>query len=109
MANGVLVIRQFWPFGVDDAIEVRNGKTGLGNSCSSGCQHFGRIATSIGGLGIRKQPADIRQGGSSQQCVRDRVQQHIGIAVADKLSVMRHIDASQPQRAAGGGAVRVFA
>jgi hypothetical protein len=37
------------------------------------------------------------------------MQQHIGIAVTDKLSVMRHIDAAQPQRPTGLGTVRVFA
>jgi hypothetical protein len=104
-----MVIRQFWPLGVDDAIEVHHAKAGLGNLCCRGGQHFGRVAAPIGGLGVRKQAANIGQGGGSQYGVGYRVQQDIGVAMADKLSVMRHVDSPQPQRPAGGGAVRVFA
>jgi hypothetical protein len=109
MADGVLVIRQFWPFGVDDAIEVHDAKAGLGNFRGRDGQHFGRIAASVGWLGIRKQSADIWQGSAAEQCVGYCMQQHVGVAVTDKLSVMRYIDASEPQRTAGRGAVRVFA
>ena len=109
MADGVLVIRQFWPFGVDDAIEVHDAKAGLGDFCGGGGQHFGRIAASVGRIRVGEQAADIGQGGGSQQRVGDRMQQHVGVAVADKLPVVRHIDSAQPQRPAGRGAVRVFA
>ena len=37
------------------------------------------------------------------------MEQYIGIAMADKLSVVGHIDTAQPQRPAGGCAVRIFA
>ena len=37
------------------------------------------------------------------------MQQHVGVAVADELPVVRHVDAAQPQRPARRGAVRVFA
>ena len=109
MADGILVIRQFWPFCVDDAIEVHDAKTGLGDFCGGDRQHFGGITASIGRLGIRKQPADIGQGGGAQDCVGDCMQQHVGVAVTDKLSVVRHVDTPEPQRSAGSGAVRVFA
>jgi hypothetical protein len=109
MANRVLVIRQFWPLGVNDAIEVHNLISGFGHLCSGNRQHLGRIATPIGRVRIRKQSADIGQGGSAEQSVGHRMQQDIGIAVTDKLSVMRHIDASKTQRSARGGAMRVVA
>ena len=73
MADGVLVIRQFWPFCVNDAIEVHHAKTGLGDFCGGGGQHFGRVAASIGRLGIGKQAADVGQGGGAEQGVGDRV------------------------------------
>ena len=37
------------------------------------------------------------------------MKQYIGITVADELTIVRHIDAADPQGAAGRGAVRVFA
>jgi hypothetical protein len=37
------------------------------------------------------------------------VEEYVGIAVTDKLPVVRHIDAAQPQWSAGGSAVGVFA
>jgi hypothetical protein len=36
------------------------------------------------------------------------MQQHVGIAVADELSVVRHVDAPKSQRSARRCAVRVF-
>jgi hypothetical protein len=109
MANGVLVIRQFWPLRVNDAIEVHNGKARLGNLGSGGGQHFGRIAGKIGRIGVREQAANIGQGSGAQEGIGYRVEQHIRIAVTDKLSVVGHIDAAQPQRPAGSSAVRIFA
>jgi hypothetical protein len=37
------------------------------------------------------------------------MQQHIRIAMPNQKVIVRHIDATNPQRPAGGGAVRVFA
>ena len=48
MADRILVSRQFWPFCVNDAIEVHHGKAGLGDLGDGGRQHFGRIAGAIG-------------------------------------------------------------
>ena len=109
MADGVLVIRQFWPFCVNDAIEVHNGKASFGDLGRSGGQHFGRIAGAISGVGVWEEPADIGQSGRAEEGVGYCVEQDIGIAVTDKLSVVRHIDTTEPQRPAGGCAVRIFA
>ena len=53
--------------------------------------------------------ADVRQAGGAEQGVGHGVQQDVGVAVAEQMAVVRHVDAAQPQRSAGGGAVRVFA
>jgi len=37
----------------------------------------------------------------SEQRVRHRMQQHIRIAMADHLTIVRHVDAAQSQRSAG--------
>jgi hypothetical protein len=37
------------------------------------------------------------------------MQQHVGVAVSDKLSVVRHVDAAEPERPARRGAMRVLA
>jgi hypothetical protein len=109
MTDGVLVIRQFWPFGVNDAIEVHDDKASFGDLSGCGREHFGRIASAIGGIRVGEQPADIGQGGGPQESIGYCVEEHVGIAVTDKLSVMGHIDTAQPLRPAGGCAVRIFA
>ena len=92
MADSILVIRQFWPFCVNDAIEVHDLKTGLEGLGESGGQHLGRIAAAIGWVCIGKQAADVGQGGGAEDRIGDRMEQNIGVAMSDKLPVMRHID-----------------
>jgi hypothetical protein len=92
MADGVVVIRQFWPFRVDDAIEVHDAKVGFGNFLRGSDEHFGRVPALIGWVRVGEEAADVGQSGGAEQCVGDCVKQHIGVAVTDKLSVVRNVD-----------------
>ena len=109
MADGVLVVGELRPFGVDHAVEVHDAVTGLGHFCGGGRQHLGRVAAAVGRVGVREHAADIGQGGRAEQGVGHGMQQHVGVAVADELPVVRHIDAAQPQRPARLRAMTVFA
>jgi len=41
---------------------------------------------------IGKHFTDVAQRGSSQQCVRDSMQQYVGIAVSDQMPVVWNFD-----------------
>jgi hypothetical protein len=101
VADGVVIIGEFGSFGVDDAVEIYDMVSGLVDAGSSGTQHIGRVAATIRGFRVREQSANIGQCGSTEDRVDHGVEQHIGVAVADELPVVRYIDAPQPQRAAG--------
>ncbi len=109
MADRVLMVGQFWTFGQHDAIDVRDAETGFpdfGRGCG---KHLGRIAAAVGRIGIGKHSANIGQRRRAQQRIGNGVQQHVGVAMTDKLPVVRHVDATQAQWAARDRTVRIFA
>ena len=95
VADGVLVVGEFGAFGVDHAIEVYDVVTGFVDSGGGGVKHFGGFAGTVGGVGVGEQAADIWQRGGTEQGIGNGVQQHIGIAVADELVIVRHVDAAE--------------
>jgi hypothetical protein len=109
MPDRVLVIGQFWSFRVYHAIEIHDPIASLGDFRRGRRQHIGRIATAVRGVGVGEQAANIGQGGRPEKRIGHRVQQHIGVAVPDKLSVVRHVDAADPQRPTRRRAMRVLA
>jgi len=109
VADGVQVVGQLGTFGVDNTIQVHNAITSLGNVLGSGSKHFSGVATAVGFVGVGEYAADVAEGGGAEDRVGHGVQQDIGVAMADELLVMGHVDAAEAQRAAGSQAVRVFA
>jgi hypothetical protein len=109
VSDGIVVIGQLGSLGMDDAIKVYNLITSVCDLRGGRRQHLGRVALSVGLVGIWKHLSDVAQGGRAQQGVGHGVQQNVGIAMADKLPVVRHVDAAQSQRSARRGAMRVFA
>ena len=110
VADGVLVVGQLRPLGVDDAVEVHDAGSRPRPPCAAATASISaesrpRLAASV----LGNSAADVGQGGGAQQGVGHGVQQHVGVAVADELPVVRHIDAAQPQRPARRRAMRVFA
>lgn len=95
MAHGVEVVGQFGSLGVNHAVNVDDTIANSGDFLGSDRQHFGRVAAAVGFLRVRKQLADIGQGGSAEQRVGDGVEQHIGITMADELPIVRHQDTTQ--------------
>jgi hypothetical protein len=47
---------------------------------------------------VGKPATDVPETTGSQQCVGHRVQQHIRVTVADRPTVCRYLDPSNPQR-----------
>jgi hypothetical protein len=94
---------------VHDAIQVDNAVTGFGDFCGGRGEHVSRVAAAVGFLCVGEHATNIGQGGGAKDGIRDRVQQDVGIAVADELPVVRYVDPAEAQRAAGRGSVRVFA
>ena len=58
---------------------------------------------------VRKQAADVSQGGGTQQSVHHRVGQHAGIGVAVQPPVIGDVDTAQDQGTAGGEPVDIVA
>ena len=108
MADGVFVVGELRAFGVDDAVEVHDAVAGVGDFVRRRSQHVGRVAAAVRFLRVGEQAADVGQGGGAEQGVGDRMEQHVGVAVADEVPIVRHVDAAQPQRSAGRGAVGVL-
>ncbi len=57
----------------------------------------------------REMGADVAGADRPEQCVGQRVEPDVGVAVADQAVAMRHADAAQPQVVAGAEAVDVEA
>ena len=82
--------------GEDDTVEVADLPSCLGRKVSDVPKHVGRIAATVGLVGIGEQLADVPQRGRSQQGVCHRVQQYVGIAVADRGPIVGYVDPAQP-------------
>jgi hypothetical protein len=52
-------------------------------------QHFGRVAAPVGGIVVGKEFADVAEGRRPEEGVGDRVEQDVGVAVADGPPVVR--------------------
>jgi len=57
-------------------------------------QHIRRLSAAIGLVGIRKHLADIAERRRAEQGIGDRMQQHVGIAMSNRVLVMRNVDAA---------------
>jgi hypothetical protein len=108
VADGVHVIGQLGSLGVDHTIEVDNSPTAFGDLERDFGEHLGRVAVAVGWVGVWEHLANVGQRGRAEQRVRHGVQQRVGIAVADELVVVRHVDAAQTQRPAWFRAMAVF-
>lgn len=94
-------------FGKDDGIEVAYFDARMMNAANRFGQKINAIAAAIGRVVVGEQTPDIFGRDRSQQRVGDRVQQHVGVAVPDRMHIRRHIDAADPQWTAVAQSVRV--
>lgn len=94
-------------FGQDDRVQVADFHARVMNAPDRFDQKVDAVAATVGWIVVRKQPPDIFRRDRSQQRVGDRVQQHVGVAVPDRMHLGRHIDPADPQRTAVTKPVRV--
>jgi hypothetical protein len=98
--HSVFVVAQFWPLEHYNAIDVYYPPILASQSIANVRDHAGRIATTMGRIRVRKQIADVPHRSGPQQCVNHRMQQRIGIAMADRMLIVLDRHSAQPQRAA---------
>ena len=82
---------------------------GPANALDRAGEHVGRIAIAVAWIGVGEPLANIAQGGRSEHRVGYGVQQYVGVAVTDGMSIVRNVDAAQPQRPTRRQAVRIMA
>ena len=100
--------RKLGALGVDDGVEVGQAVAGGGDAVVGQSQHVGRVAAAVRFLRVREQDADVGQAGGAEQGVGDRMEKDVGVAMADGMPIVRHVDAPQPQRSAGREAMGIL-
>ena len=63
-------------------------------------EHVHRVAAAVRLVRIGKKLADVAGRRRSEERIDDRVEEDVGVAMADKLPVMRDVDAAESQRPA---------
>lgn len=106
-SHRVDVRRHLGAFGKDDGIEVADFHARVMNAANRFGQKVNAVAAAIGRVVVGEQTPDVFGRDRSQQRVGDRVQQHIGVAVPDRVDLRRHVDAANPKRTAVAQPVRV--
>jgi hypothetical protein len=107
LADGKFVRRNLGLLGKQNAVDVTDAIARLANPGQGQRKHLGRVPSAVRRIGIGKQFANISQGQGAQQGVRDRVQEHIGVAVPDQSVVKGDFDSAQPQGSARRQAMRI--
>ena len=100
MANLVLVRRNLRQLRVNDAVEIHDAVAPVADLVVCRPEHDTRILAAVPRIGVGKHLADVPEGGCAQQCIGDRVQQDVRIAVAGQMPVKRYVAPADPQRPA---------
>ena len=101
LADGLAVGEQLGPLGENDAVDIDDVPAEQFHRFEDVGEHFARVAAAVFGIGVGIHQPDVAQGGGPQQGVDHRVQQRVGVAMADRLPIVGNIHAAQPQRPAG--------
>ena len=99
--------QDFGPLGENHAIQIQDAKACRRHAIGRRPQHLGRITPFVGWIGVWKQFPDVPKRGRPEECVGDRVQEHIGIAVPQGLFVVRNRNTAQHEAGAGAEPVGV--
>ena len=91
------------------AIQIYDLKARGRDTAERRSQHLRGITAFVGRIGVGKEFPDIAAGRRAEQGVSNRVQEHIGIAVAQRPAVVRDCNAAQHETRAGAEPVGVVA
>ncbi len=86
--------------GDDGSVDVQDAPAAVGEELRHLAQELAAVDSLETRVGVRKVPADVALASGTQQRVADRVQQHVGIAVAREALVVRDLDAPDHELAA---------
>lgn len=103
------VWKDFGPLGENHAIQICDPPAGGRQAIGRRPEHRRRIASLIGGVGVGKHLADVAEPSRAEEGVGDRVQEHVGVAVADGPAVVRDGDPAEHEAVTGAEPVRVVA
>ena len=95
--------------GEDDAIQIPELPAGGSDPFQGNPEHLGRSPPAIDRIGVGKEFANVTQSGRPKDGVGDRMEQHVGVAVADCRPVMREPQPPQPEAVSRFEAVGVVA
>lgn len=94
---------------MDYRIEIHNPVAGGHDVLVGLLQHFSRIASPVDFVGVGEKLANIAQRRGSQQGIGHGMQQRIGIAMPDRMLVVRHFNPAQQKWPAKSEPVAIFA
>ena len=95
--------------GDEGGVDVHHPVSGVCQSVPDPGQQHQAGDVQKGVVTVRKQAADVSQGGGTQQRVHHRVGQHVGVGVTVQPPVIGDVDAAQDQRTSGGEPVDIVA
>ena len=97
-----------WPFGEDDAVEVDDVEPVVTDATDRLVDEIAAVAVAIFRGGVGEQASDVGFGDRPEQCIGDGVEQHVGVAVTDRVDFGGDLDPADPERATVAEAVRVI-
>jgi len=100
--DGVFVRADPGALDVHHAVDVRDLPVRLGDEVARLAEHVGGITAVVVRVVIGEQFADVAQRRSAEQGVGHRVQQRVGVAVADRVVIVWDLHSAEQQRAAAG-------
>lgn len=103
------VSRHLRTLGQDHAVQIDDFHPPAVNPMNRFGQKIDAVAATVLGIVVRKQTADVLFGDRTEQPISNRVHQHIGIAVPDRVDFRRDVDSANAKRAAVAESVRIVA
>jgi len=97
------------PLGEYDTVEIHHSPPRRHDTIPSRSDHDGGVQTPVGGIGVGKHLADVAERRRPEQRVGDRMQQHVGIAMAKGLAIVGDGDAADHEPGTGAEPMGVVA
>ncbi len=90
---------EFRFLGENNTVQIDDSITFLSDHVGDAPQHVGRVAIVVCRVVVWEQLANVTECCGTEQCVGDRVQQHIRVTMSHQTLVMRDLNTTQSQRA----------
>ena len=84
-------------FGNHGRVDVFDPPAGIADALRRQAQQLAAVGITVTLIAVRKELTDVAEPGRAEDCVGDRVQQHIGVGVAEESALERDLDAADDQ------------